>query len=88
MVDVQLGLHIGPKQLEQGLSQRLLPVHVWDVLLTGLPFWPHWERMCLALKRLEVLGWFIHRGSLNHSEENGDGLIKRGGDCEGAVSRR
>ena len=59
VVDV-LGLHIGPKQLEQGLSQKLLPVHVWDVLLTGLPVWPHWERMCLALQRLDVLareGW-------------------------------
>ena len=26
-VDVQLGLHVGPEQLEQGLSQKLLPVH-------------------------------------------------------------
>lgn len=24
-VDVQLGLHVGPEQLEQGLSQELLP---------------------------------------------------------------
>ena len=28
VTDVQLGLHVGPKQLEQGLSQKLLPVHV------------------------------------------------------------
>ena len=25
--DVQLGLHEGPKQLELGLSQKMLPVH-------------------------------------------------------------
>jgi hypothetical protein len=26
VADVLLGLHVGPKQLEQGLSQKLLPV--------------------------------------------------------------
>ena len=26
LVDVQLGLHVGPEQLEQGISQKLLPV--------------------------------------------------------------
>jgi hypothetical protein len=26
VADVQLGLHVGPEQLEQGLSQKLLPV--------------------------------------------------------------
>ena len=26
VADVQLGLHMGPKPLEQGLSQKLLPV--------------------------------------------------------------
>ena len=26
VADVQLGLHVGPKQLEQGLSQKLLPI--------------------------------------------------------------
>jgi hypothetical protein len=34
--DVQLGLRVGPKQLEQGLSQKLLPV--WGMFfLAGLP---------------------------------------------------
>jgi hypothetical protein len=27
VADVQLDLHVGPEQLEQGLSQKLLPVH-------------------------------------------------------------
>ena len=27
VADVQLGLHVGPEQLEQGLSQKLLPAH-------------------------------------------------------------
>jgi hypothetical protein len=27
VADVQLGLHVGPKQIEQGLSQKLLPMH-------------------------------------------------------------
>ena len=26
VADVQLGLHVGPEQLEEGLSQELLPV--------------------------------------------------------------
>ena len=34
VADVQLGLHVGPEQLEQGLSQKLLPDYV---LLAGLP---------------------------------------------------
>ena len=33
---MQLGLHVGPEQLEQGLSQKLLP-YVGYVLLAGLP---------------------------------------------------
>ena len=33
---MQLGLHVGPEQLEQGLSQKLLPVHR-ICLLAGLP---------------------------------------------------
>jgi hypothetical protein len=37
IADVQLGLHVGSKQLEQGLSQKLLPVYgicssIWDAL--------------------------------------------------------
>ena len=27
VADMQLGLHVGPEHLKQGLSQRLLPVH-------------------------------------------------------------
>jgi hypothetical protein len=27
LIDVQLGLHAGPEQLEQWQSQKLLPVH-------------------------------------------------------------
>jgi hypothetical protein len=27
VADVQFGLHVGPEQLEQGLYQKLLPVH-------------------------------------------------------------
>ena len=27
VADVQLGLHLGPEQLERGLSSKLLPVH-------------------------------------------------------------
>ena len=33
---MQLGLHVGPEQLEQGLSQELL-LYVGYVLLAGLP---------------------------------------------------
>ena len=36
VADVQLGLHVGPEQLELGLSQKLLPVHR-ICLLAGLP---------------------------------------------------
>jgi hypothetical protein len=35
VADVQFGLHVGPKQLKQGLSQKLLPVRGY-VLLAGL----------------------------------------------------
>ena len=30
VTDVQLGLHVGPEQLERGLFQKLLPV-MWDM---------------------------------------------------------
>ena len=39
VTDVQLGLHVGPEQLEQGLSQKLLPIHGIGCLV-----WPQWER--------------------------------------------
>jgi hypothetical protein len=36
VADVQLGLHVGPEQLEMRLSQKLSPVCGY-VLLAGLP---------------------------------------------------
>ena len=36
VADVQLGLHVGPKQLDQGPSQRLF-LYIGYVLLAGLP---------------------------------------------------
>ena len=37
LIDVQLGLHAGPEQLEQWQSQKLLPVHGICGLLAGPP---------------------------------------------------
>ena len=36
VADVQLGLHVGPKQLEQGLSQKLLSVCETGMYVAGL----------------------------------------------------
>jgi hypothetical protein len=50
VADVQLGL-----QVDQGLSQKLLPVSGY-VLLAGLPSLASIERMHLASQRLDVPG--------------------------------
>ena len=80
------GLHVGPKQLEQGLSPRLLPV-------CGLCFsnWPALPgismRMCLFPQRFdEPSCMWGYPGVPTHSEEKGSGMGARivgGGNQEG-----
>jgi hypothetical protein len=55
-------------------------VSKWDMFFyVDCLIWPQWERMCLALQRLDVPGWGIYPGPLTCSEEKGreDG----GKDC-------
>ena len=72
----------GLKQLERGLSQKVLPV-------CGLPclVWPQWERKHLALQRLEVPGFGGYPGGGPPTQrKRGGGMggrIVQGGDLEG-----
>jgi len=45
---------VGSKQLEQGLSQKLLPVDEICTFKLGCLVWHHWERKQGASQRLEV----------------------------------
>ena len=66
---MQLGLHVGPKQLEQGLSQKLLQYVRYGFLA---------ERKRLASQRPEVRGWEGNPGPI-HSR--GEGVTKRRAVC-------
>lgn len=85
MVDVQLGLHVGPEQLEWGLFQRLLPT--CGMCSTS---WAALSGFCGGLQRPEVPGCGGDtQGGPTSSEEKGKGDGERivGGGCqEGAVS--
>jgi hypothetical protein len=76
---------MGPKQLEQRLPQKLLPVCGY-VLLAGLPAWPQWERMYIVLQRLEVPGFggYLYGPQLLRGEGNG----RMGGGLWEGVTRR
>ena len=63
VADMQLGLHVGPEQLEQGLSLTL-----GYVLLV----WPQWEKKCRASQKLEVPGWGVPRRGF-YSLRRGEG---------------
>ena len=60
--DVQLDLHVGFKQLEQGLSQKL-----------GCLVWLLWERKHLPSERLEMSEWEEYPWGHTNSEEKGRG---------------
>ena len=53
---MQLGLHVDPKQLEQWLWQKLLPVH-GICSSAGLPCLVSIEKKHLASQRFEEPGW-------------------------------
>jgi hypothetical protein len=55
------------------------------VLLAGLPVWPQWETIHLALQRLDVQKGGISRGPHLLKEEEGERIVggvtgKRGGE--------
>jgi hypothetical protein len=57
--------------LDWGLSPKLLLV--WNMFpYLGYLIWPQWERMCLALQRLDVPKWGLYgEGGSTLLEEKG-----------------
>jgi hypothetical protein len=76
---VQLGLHVGPEQLEQGLSQKLC-LYMGYVFLAGLPCLASVGKEAPSSQRPEVPGWGGTQRGLHslrgEGERVGEGLWK------------
>lgn len=72
IADVQLDLHMGPKQLEWSLSLKLSPYISCLV--------SQWEKKSLALQRFDVSGWQKIEGGLQslRGEREGERLWEGG----------
>jgi hypothetical protein len=82
-MDVQLGLHVGPEQLEEGGYPNGFRLYMGYILLAEVPYLASVEEDVPSLVELVCQGQGYSEGASTFSEEKGKGymgrIIKGGG---------
>lgn len=82
IADKQLDLNVHFEQMELGYPKKLLPVCRVMYFQLACLVWPHLKRVYLALKRVDVLGWW-HIQESCHLLREGEVSTRGQGLCRG-----